>query len=264
MKFHTVFDELNVKSYENDIFSLIKTEILIPFERFDFKFDDESTKALIKFASSDRKKFGIVKVLPRFKAQKTLITLISSGFLKVEKNKEIKIIPANKNEKLPRNLRRRTIHDKVHFRSNFARFWFRFCQPNLELLKAGRFDKVLEIIKDDFDNYASLGFELLSAELLRKALNLRGYEISSFWNKDEEIDIFAVNSSDLIVGEVKYKDRKVCKNTLTLLEQKCHKLGFNPNLYTIFSKNGFSNKLLSTKRDDLMLFEMKDFKILLE
>lgn len=62
------------------------------------------------------------------------------------------------------------MHDKIHFKSNFLRFWFRFVEPNLTLLKRNKFDEVLEKIKFDFDNYSSLGFETLSCELLKKGL----------------------------------------------------------------------------------------------
>ncbi|WP_297576530.1 DUF234 domain-containing protein [uncultured Campylobacter sp.] len=182
--------------------------------------------------------------------------------MQIEKSKEEKPKPKRKNEKLKRELRRYIVHDKVHFRSNFARFWFRFVEPNLELLKAGKFELVLDMIRDDFDNYASLAFELLSAELLKKSLSIKG-EISSFWTNHEEIDLFWQDSSGNIgVAEAKYKDRKVCKNILTLLEKKCHKIGLTPQTYALFSRSGFSKELLK-QREDVLLFDIEDFRLLL-
>ncbi|CZE47521.1 DUF234 domain-containing protein [Campylobacter geochelonis] len=189
--------------------------------------------------------------------------LFRNGFLILEKSREKKPTPKCKNEKLPRELRRYTVHDKVHFKSHFMRFWFRFIQPNLALLEAGKIDEILEIIRDDFDNYCSLGFELLSANLLKKHFKNHDMEIYSFWTKEFEMDIFADYDGDFIVGEVKYKERKVCKNLLNLLELKCEKLKIKPKFIALFSKSGFSKELTTLKRDDLLLFEMEDFKLLL-
>lgn len=224
---------------------------------------DEIKKALIKFAKSDRKKLGITKILPRFKAHKILNKLINSSFLTIEKSKEQKPKPANKHEKLPRNLRRYFIHDKVHFESNSARFWFRFIEPNLRLLDGGKTEILMQNIREDFDNYSSLGFETLSANLLANYLNIEPNLISSFWNKEEEIDIFANFDSFCIIGECKYKERKICKNVLNSLIQKADKIGIEPNLIALFSKSGFSEELLNLDNPKILLFDTDDFKILL-
>ena len=269
MKFHFVFDEIDISANYNDIFEAIDNEILRDFERFRDKFsfdspyENEIKKALMKFAKSDRKKLGISKILPRFKAQKVVDELLKIQFLKLEKSRETKPKPNKKNEKLPKNLRRYVVHDKVHFKSNFARFYFRFIEPNLRLLEFGENDKVLEIIKGDFDNYASLCFEILSKELLAKYLNIGANEISSFWNNQIEIDLFAKFEDFCVVGECKYKERKICKSVLNLLQSKCEKADLRPNLIALFSKGGFSEELSSLKDEKILLFTTSDFEILL-
>lgn len=270
LKFHFVFDEIALNTDYSDIFEAIMAEILLKFENFLPRFDFENLakieikKALMKLAKSDRKTIGIAKILPRFKAQKITNELIQIGFLELEKSSEILRVKTHKNEKLPRILRRYKTSPKVRFRSNFARFWFRFIEPNLAFLRRGEFEKVQEIIKNDFENYASFGFEILSRELLGKYLNIAISDISSFWNREVEIDIFARFDGFCVVGECKYKGRKICKNVLNNLEAKCQKAGISPNYIALFSKSGFSEELISLKRPNLLLFDDQNFKILLD
>ncbi|QKF85587.1 DUF234 domain-containing protein [Campylobacter blaseri] len=260
-----MFDGLDIKNNYDDVFIAIKDEILLNHNklRLKFKFDKYSKLALSKFAKNDRKKFSINKVMSRFKAQKSVNWLLNEGILELEKSREKKPTPQNKKEKLPKYLRRYTIHDKVKFKNHFDRFWFRFIEPNLTLLDNNKIEQVLEIIKLDFENYASLGFEALSGLVLKKYLNLEK-DVYSFWTKDLEIDIFYEFDDKVMIGEVKYKDRKVCKSLLNSISLKCEKLNITPDKIIIFSKSGFSKELLNIKSEKLLLFDMDDFTILLE
>ena len=269
MQFHFVFDEIGCIGGYADVFEAIENEILLCFEHLGerFKFggehEEQIKKALMKFARSDRKKIGISKILPRFTAQKITADLINAKFLITEKSSEQRAQKERKNDRLPRALRRYHITDKVHFSSNFARFWFRFIEPNLPALRRGEIGRVLSLIKADFNAYAGLGFEILSKELLAKYLNLEISQISSFWNKEVEIDIYAKFESFCVAGECKYKERKISKNVLNELILKCEKARLAPDLLALFSKSGFSGELASLKSDKILLFSLEDFKILL-
>lgn len=188
--------------------------------------------------------------------------LLSQRYLRLEKSREENPTPQFKNHKLPKELRRHLIHDKVQFKSNFMRFWFRFVESNLALLKEGKFDEVLSIIKADFENYASLPFENLSIKLAKIYLNSPNLELYSYWTKEFEVDMFS-HSLGGVIGEVKFRDRKVCKNALNLLDLKAAKIGIKPKFTFLFSKSGYSNELLNLKRDDLKLFDLDDFARLL-
>ena len=122
---------------------------------------------------------------------------------------------------------------------------------------------MLSLIKADFNAYAGLGFEILSKELLAKYLNLEISQISSFWNKEVEIDIYAKFESFCVAGECKYKERKISKNVLNELMLKCEKARLAPDLLALFSKSGFSGELRNLKSDKILLFSLEDFKILL-
>lgn len=268
IKFHLVFDDFLLKGSYYDVFEAIRAEILDDYKnlmaRFYFDEDnDEAIKmALIKLARSDRKKFSVNKILPQNMTNRVYAKLFSKDFLVLEKSQE-KPRVKNKRQILKKSERAYKIEDKIHFNSHFSRFWFRFIEPNLSLLKEGRSEEILELIRREFDEYASLGFELLSGELMAKKLGFNGILLSSFWSKNIELDmLFSINGK-IIVGEAKYKERKICKNVLNLVLHKCEKLGIKPDIVALFSKSGFSNELLGLKDERLRLYEIKDYEELL-
>lgn len=268
IKFHLVFDDFLLKGSYYDVFEAIRAEILDDYKNLmaRFYFDEDSDEAikmaLIKLARSDRKKFSVNKILPRSMTNRVYAKLFSKDFLVLEKSQE-KPRVKNKRQILKKSERAYKIEDKIHFNSHFSRFWFRFIEPNLSLLKEGRSDEILELIKREFDEYASLGFELLSGELMAKKLGFDGILLSSFWSKNIELDmLFSINGK-IIVGEAKYKERKICKNVLNLVLHKCERLGIKADIVALFSKSGFSNELLGLKDERLRLYEIKDYEELL-
>jgi len=268
IKFHLVFDDFLLKGSYYDVFEAIRAEILDDYKNLmaRFYFDEDSDEAikmaLIKLARSDRKKFSVNKILPQNMTNRVYAKLFSKDFLVLEKSQE-KPRVKNKRQILKKSERAYKIEDKIHFNSHFSRFWFRFIEPNLSLLKEGRSEEILELIKREFDEYASLGFELLSGELMAKKLGFNGILLSSFWSKNIELDmLFSINGK-IIVGEAKYKERKICKNVLNLVLHKCERLGIKPDIVALFSKSGFSNELLGLKDERLRLYEIKDYEELL-
>ncbi len=145
-----------------------------------------------------------------------------------------------KYEKLPRNLRRYKIQNKVRFCDNFTRFYFYFIFPNLHLLKDKKIDEVLTKILLNFNTFCGFCFENLCWDFLSFYLNILPFEISS-WDKNCEIDIFARKGE--ILGEVKFSRRKICLNVFNDLLKKSQILGLNPQKFVIFSKSGFSKNV---------------------
>lgn len=264
LQFYFVFDRI-LDGYD-DIFEAIDKEILAKFQSLEseFSFDYDDAKAfLIRLAKGDRKRFVASKYLSRTLSVAVINELSTKGFIKFERSKEIKPIK-NRRQKLKKELRRYQIQDKIHFTKRFYRFWFRFIEPNLQLLRAGDKESVMDKIRSEFDHYCSLEFELASIELISKNLNIPKEQISSYWDKENEIDIYASYDGFILVAEAKYKERKICKNILNLLIQKCEKSKINWNKMALFSKSGFSNELLGLRDDRVILFELDDFKDLYE
>lgn len=189
--------------------------------------------------------------------------LFDLEILKLEKtpqNPPVRI----KGQKLKREIRRYKIQDKVHFNKGFYRFWFSFCAGNaLFNADINARKKLLEFIEQNLEHFYSLSFELACAKLLAKTLNIEPNTISSYWQKGVEIDIFANARSKLIVGEVKYKEHKICKSLLTKLQFKCEQCGLKPDYYALFSLGGFSSELITNKGQNVWLFSLNDFEAIL-
>lgn len=266
--FHLVFDALNFEASYYDIFEAIEKEILDKFEdlslkfSFDAPFESELKFALCKLAKNDRKKYALNKFLPRPLIIKIYAAAINSGVVSIEKTLEKPRVKSKyqKAKKLPE---RDKAQDKVVFNDNFTRFWFYFIEPNLALLKNGEKGALMEIIRREFDSYASFGFELLCRELLAFRLGAQPARVRSLWAKNIEIDIFLSLDGRIIVGEAKFKEHKICKNVVNLLLKKCERLGFVPDAVALFSKSGFSNEVSRLKNDRILLFDLENFEELL-
>ncbi|EKH0707298.1 ATP-binding protein, partial [Campylobacter jejuni] len=143
-----------------------------------------------------------------------------------------------------------------------TRFFFYFLKPNEKLILQNRYKEVLECIKEKFELYQSFCFEQLSRELLEKKFNING--VQSYWDKNLELDLYYQDENLCFVGEVKFKNKKICKNILNLLKSKVKSLNLTPNYYIIISKNGFSKEFDKICEQNLLLLDLNDFKILLE
>ena len=249
VKFDDVFlgIEFLLKNYEN-----IKKE---------FDFDESINYALILLAKNNRKRFSINKKINHFKALSALKFLLKKGILKLEFSKEKKLVRL-KNQRLKKEFRNYVVQDKIIFANNFTRFFFYFLKPNEKLIMAGNLKEVLELIKAKFELYQSFCFEELCREFLEFKFNILG--VQSYWDKDLELDIYYMDEKISILGEVKFKKKKICKNILNILKTKAHALKLLPSYYIIISKNGFSKQILQEKDENLLLFSLNDFKEMLD
>lgn len=264
INFHCVFDALNINGNFYDVFDAIEAEILGNYKELQSKFDisDESKLALMKLAKSDRKRFNINKILSQPTTKKVYKELFEKEFIVVEKSLE-KPIKQTKNRPLKKYLRRYQVEDKIRFKDNFTKFWFHFIEPNLTMLEYDKSKNLMQLIRAEFDDYASFSFELLCRELMAFRFKVSPQEVSSLWTRDVEIDLFLRVNSQTIVGEAKFKEHKTCKNVLTLLIKKCDKIGLEVDKFMLFSKSGFSKELEKIKDDKIALCNIEDFEELL-
>lgn len=250
-------------SFENDIFENIENILLKNYLELKdaFQLDELTSYALSLLAKNSRKRFSINRKIQHFKAISALKYLLKSGIVKLEHSKEKKKI-RDKRQKLKKELRAYVIQDKIIFANHFTRFFFYFLKPNEKLILQNRYKEVLELIKDKFELYQSFCFEQLSRELLEKKFQIGG--VQSYWDKNLELDLYYKDENLSFIGEVKFKNKKICKNILNLLKLKAKNLNLEPNYYIIISKNGFSKEFGKISEANLLLFDLSDFKILLE
>lgn len=219
---------------------------------------------LIAVARGDGK---LLNVFRRARVNETtggelLSELCDLGILEIEASREnpLKTYPK---QKIKKQLRSYRIQSKARFKIPFLRFWFGFVEPYKRDIAQGKTQDFLENFRRHQDRCISLSFEQLSNDLLVLYFDEKDPLISrgSFWDRYSEFDLLSLSrSKKIILGECKYKGRKVCKNELNKLKEKAAQSGIPVDIYALFSKNGFSNELMQSTEPNLLLFELEDFR----
>ena len=252
---------------------MILHQVLVDIESFaalitpSYLLEEPYRKLLIAIARGDGK---LLNAFRRARVSEAVgIELISElseqGIVEIEASREapLKVHPK---QKLKKHLRSYRIQPKVRFTAPFYRFWFGFAEPYRESIAQGKTEAFLENFRQHQDRCASLSFEQLSNELLADYFARSDALVSkgSFWDQHSEFDLLSISSSGkVILGECKYKGRKVCKGELNKLREKAMHSGIAVDTYALFSKNGFSNELLHSREENLLLFAVEDFRQLL-
>ena len=258
--------------YFDDVFSMVESNFVQNFLKFQtlvspsYLLESPYREILIAVARGDGKLYSVLR---KAKVSETLgeqiiQELVSLNVLKVEASREspLRTHPKHKLKKEQRSYR---VQDKLRFVQPFMRFWFGFVTYYRKDLAVGKGDAFLENFEKHYDRLRSLVYEQLCDALLVEhyAEHNKIIDSGSFWNIHSEFDILAVSKDKkVILGECKYKDRKVCKNELTKLKAKALESGIKVDIYALFSKSGFSNELLQIQDKDLLLFDLNDLEVL--
>lgn len=131
---------------------------------------------------------------------------------------------------------------------NFFRFWYAFVFPNLSELESGDVDGIWDyVVHDKMDSFVSYIFEDICKQYLRlknqkNELSFHFTKIGRWWNKTDEIDIFAKDAegSHILVGECKYRNSPFPLAELVKLQKKLPKEEEKTVDCWIFSKSGFT------------------------
>lgn len=220
-------------------------------------FSNKLSHALLSaMATGDRRVHSTFKRahISREEGESALDTLLDSALIRFEYSLERPVNIDDDNS------------DKLSFMTPFMRFWFAFVSPFYKTIKEGDYSEVEKSFSSREQEFYELIFKKLSFELLRKIMIEDPIvEVGSYWDKNAEIDILAkTQSGKLIAGSTKYKNTKVKKTELSKLKEQCAKAEFEPDLFVIFSKSGFTSELKALKGDDLKLYTIKSMKALVE
>jgi len=258
--------------YFDDVFSMVESNFVQNFTKFQalvspsYLLESPYREILMAVARGDGKLYSVLKKakLNKTLGEQIIQELVDLNVLKIEASREtpLRIHPKHKLKKEQRSYR---VQDKLRFVQPFMRFWFGFVTYYRKDLMVGKGDAFLENFQKHYDRLRSLVYEQLCDALLIQYFEKTNPLISSgsFWNIHSEFDILAVTKDKkIILGECKYKDRKVCKNELTKLKAKALESGIKVDIYALFSKSGFSNELLQMQDKDLLLFDLNDLKAL--
>ncbi len=270
IEYFSVFDGLDARLYpDENILENITNIYLKGFSKIKQNFiytEDESLQkdiqyALTRLARGNRKRYSIYKDLPQNKGKKVYSVLFDQGIITEELSREK---PIRTHKLIKKSLRHYTIENKIRFANESTRFWFAFIAPFEEDIKCDKYENALNYIKLHLDKHISLSFEMLSEELMKKKLKQKIQTSGSFWDKNFELDLLIqTENGQVIVGEAKWKNTKICKNVLNSLFKKAQMLHIKADFYAFFSKSGFSKEVLNLKNDRLLLYDIEDFEGLL-
>ena len=259
--------------YFDDVFSMVESNFVQNFSKFQtlvspsYLLETPYREILVAVARGDGKFYSVLRKsrLSETVGAEIIEELISLNILWLERTRE-KPLRLHPKHKLKKELRSYRIQDKLRFVDPFMRFWFGFVTYYRKELVQGEGSAFLENFQKNYERLRSLVYEQLCDALLVKhyASSTPLLSSGSYWDQHSEFDILAITSDKkLILGECKYKDRKVCKNELSKLKAKALQSGIKVDVYALFSKDGFSNELMQTKEENVLLFDLNDLKQLL-
>ena len=227
----------------NDIYYYIK-DLVNNYNPYEFSVNPSECKALIHYAKHSRLEFAINKTQSRFKARQSFHNLINRDFLKLELNNDFLVY------------KRFSPQNKVIFKSNYTRFYFYFLKP-LEKIILNDKELAFNLICKQLSEYLSYIYEQIAKQWCENYFKIAG--VQSIWGKDYECDLFYQDYDLCLLGEVKFKGKKMCLSDYSRLQNKAKYLGLDPTHFILFSKSGFSKKLLNLKDDRLILANHESF-----
>lgn len=156
--------------------------------------------------------------------------------------------------------------DRLIFTAPFYRFWFSAVSPYYKGIKEGDFKEMKEKWQNTRQSFFDQVYEALVIALVKQSFKEDWVaKIGSYWDKNTEIEILGKTKGDkVIVGSCKYSKSKANKSELSKLQEKCAKAALTPDIFVIFSKNGFSSEFKKEKSDTLKLYTLKNIKTLMD
>lgn len=152
------------------------------------------------------------------------------------------------------------------------RFWYRFVQENISAIETRRGELVYEKrVKPFLAEYMGKVFERMCRQYLlfrASALPLDLLKLGRWWGSDpetkqqEEIDLLGLSLEGHITlfGECKYKNTPIGLEELDRLRRRSLLLhGVERRFYALFSKRGFTEKLLQRAcSEEILLISLQD------
>jgi hypothetical protein len=153
---------------------------------------------------------------------------------------------------IPPDERRTTTRSRYHLRDSYLRFYFRFIEPNLELVELELSDLLWERISEQFRAFVGqTAFEDLCREwILVQAragrLPFAPEIVGSHWAADAQVDVVALNwrGQEILLGECKWGSSPVGRSVVRELVGKAPRVVPNDDWqvhYAFFARAGFTD-----------------------
>ena len=105
-------------------------------------------------------------------------------------------------------------------------------------------------------NYERVSIEIIKDAILGKKLPVDFEMYGRWWDRNEEIDVVALNrrTNEILFGEVKWSNKKVGIDIYENLKRKSEIVdwgkGITKKHFALFSKSGFTNDMLAIGRKE--------------
>lgn len=147
---------------------------------------------------------------------------------------------------------------RYRIKDNFYKFWFKFVFKNKSMIEQGLNEEVFAQIKQELNAYTGRCFEDICKEFLIDSKIFSAARIGKWWQKDNEIDIVALNGKgdEILLAECKWRDGVDAGKILEDLKRKSEYLGEGKKTYVIFAKS-FRKKF---REQNVLLFDLDDME----
>jgi AAA+ ATPase superfamily predicted ATPase len=153
---------------------------------------------------------------------------------------------------IPIAQRRTTTRSRYHLSDPYLRFYFRFMEPNLELIEQGQTGLLWERIQEQFRAFIGLTTweELCRQWVLeqsrRGTLPFSAELVGSHWSPNAQVDVVAINWRDraILLGECKWGLSAVGRKIIRELREKSPSVVPGDDwrvFYAYFARSGFTD-----------------------
>ena len=164
---------------------------------------------------------------------------------------ELRLIERRIPATIPAPQRKTTTRSRYHLRDPYLRFYFRFIEPNQEMIEMGLVDTLWERIAEQFrafigaTTFEELCREWIIAQARLRLLPFTPEVVGSHWASDAQIDVVAINWREkaILLGECKWGTEQVGRSVIQDLFEKSSKIvpGNDWKIhYAFFARAGFT------------------------
>jgi AAA+ ATPase superfamily predicted ATPase len=141
---------------------------------------------------------------------------------------ELRLIERRVPATIPLEQRRSTTKVRYHLRDSYLRFYYRFIEPNLEIIETGAVKAIWDRIQDQFRSFiGATAYEELCREWIliqdrTRQMPFSPEIVGSYWSAETQIDVIAVNwrEKGMLLGECKWGTDAVARSVVTELFEK--------------------------------------------
>lgn len=148
----------------------------------------------------------------------------------------------------------------------FVKFWFRHILPNRAAIEEGRYERLLPRLESDFPALVAENYEKLAVDIVRAREDLffPMDAAGRWWNREEEIDLVAINEErrEILFGEAKWSARPVGIDVYRDLKRKAPLVdwhnGERTERFCLFSRSGFTKDMRELARKERIILFQRD------